>query len=63
MAAFVNRLALVQARRSLKHERLFGWIRKGHKHRMIMLEEHVAMIEARQSYLGEGAHSRKREAA
>lgn len=60
-AAFVNSKALQRLEQELKAEKFFGWMRKGHHHRLVILQAQLDMVQTRQERLGEGA--KRREAA
>lgn len=57
-AAFVNSKAIQRLEQELKAERFIGWMRKGHHHRLIVLQSQLDMVHTRQQRLGEGAKRR-----
>lgn len=60
-AAFVNSKALQRLEQELKAERFFGWMRKGHHHRLVILQSQLDMVQTRQNRLGEGSRRRGAE--
>lgn len=51
-AAWINSKALQKVEQEIKAERFLGWMRKGHHHRLTILQAQLDMIQNRQSRLG-----------
>lgn len=60
-AEFVNAKALQKVQQEFKYEQRWGWMRKGHHHRLMILQSQIDMVQGRMAILGEGARKRRQK--